>query len=142
MKKYYANFFPVVIISSLVILGIAHAKQGAEKAAQQAAESWLALIDSGEYEESWETAAESFKAALSEDSWENMMESTRQPLGKLKSRKFKSATYTKSLPNAPEGEYVVIQYETSFENMKSAVETITPELCKDGRWRVAGYYIK
>ena len=40
------------------------------------------------------------------------------------------------------GEYVVIQFETSFENKKAAVETVTPMMDKDGIWRVSGYYIK
>jgi ribosomal protein S17E len=42
----------------------------------------------------------------------------------------------------PDGKYVVIKYDTSFENKKSAVETVTPMLDKDGKWRVAGYFIK
>ncbi len=47
-----------------------------------------------------------------------------------------------SLPGAPDGEYVVISYETSFTNKKSAIETVTPMLDKDGKWRVSGYFIK
>ena len=42
----------------------------------------------------------------------------------------------------PDGEYVVILYDTSFENKKSAVETVTQMIDKDGNWHVAGYYIK
>jgi hypothetical protein len=53
-----------------------------------------------------------------------------------------SKTYMTSLPGAPDGEYVVIKFETSFQNKKSAVETITPMREKDGKWRVSGYYIK
>jgi hypothetical protein len=64
------------------------------------------------------------------------------PLGKVLKRTIKSSQYATSLPGAPDGEYVVIQYETSFANKKSAVETITPMLDKDGKWRVSGYYIK
>jgi hypothetical protein len=45
-------------------------------------------------------------------------------------------------PGAPDGEYVVIQFETSFEKKKSSIETITPIKEKDGSWRVSGYYIK
>src|SRR3990172_8443962 len=45
-------------------------------------------------------------------------------------------------PGAPDGQYVVIQYETSFERKSSAIETITPIREKDGKWRVAGYYIR
>lgn len=43
---------------------------------------------------------------------------------------------------APDGEYVVIQFSASFANKKSALETITPMLGKDGKWRVSGYYMK
>jgi hypothetical protein len=57
-------------------------------------------------------------------------------------RELKSKQYTKTLPGAPDGEYVVIQYKTTFENKKSAIETVIPMLEKDGRWRVSGYYIK
>ena len=62
--------------------------------------------------------------------------------GALKSRTLKSATFARTLPGAPDGEYVVIQYETAFENKAAAVETITPMLDKDGSWRISGYYIK
>jgi hypothetical protein len=66
----------------------------------------------------------------------------RKPLGQLITRTLKSKTYATSLPGAPDGEYVVIQYATTFENKKSAIETITPMLDEDGKWRVSGYYIK
>jgi hypothetical protein len=35
----------------------------------------------------------------------------------MNSRKLKSATYKTSLPVAPDGQYVVIQYDSSFEHM-------------------------
>ena len=46
------------------------------------------------------------------------------------------------IPNAPDGEYVVIQFDTVFENKKEAIEKITPMLDPNGKWRVAGYFIK
>jgi hypothetical protein len=54
----------------------------------------------------------------------------------------RTKNYKTSLPGAPDGEYVVIQFGTSFENKKTAIETVTPMLDKDGKWRVSGYYIK
>ncbi len=52
--------------------------------------------------------------------------------------------YTSPLkwPTRPDGEYVVIQYESSFEHKQSAVETVTSMLDKDGTWRVSGYFIR
>ena len=114
----------------------------AEEKALQAANDWLKLVDDAEYAESWETAAELFKNALNQAQWEQAMSAVRKPLGNVKSRKLKSKQYATSLPGAPDGEYVVIQFDTSFENKKTSVETITPMLDKDGKWRVSGYFIK
>jgi hypothetical protein len=36
----------------------------------------------------------------------------------------------------------VIQFRASFENKKSAVETVTPMKDEDGQWRVSGYFMK
>jgi len=47
-----------------------------------------------------------------------------------------------SVPGGPDGQYVIIEFAASFENKKTAIETVTPMLEKDGVWRVAGYYIK
>jgi hypothetical protein len=71
-----------------------------------------------------------------------MARAVRGPLGNAVSRNLLSRQYTTTLPGAPDGEYVVIQYETSFENKKVAVETVTPMKDADGHWRVSGYYIK
>jgi hypothetical protein len=49
---------------------------------------------------------------------------------------------TTSLPGAPDGDYVVIRFATSFEKKKSAIETVTPMRERNGTWRVSGYYIK
>lgn len=118
--------------------------RGAENTEQavEAATQWLALIDQGQYSRSWQTAAVYFKAALTLAQWEQSLEAARKPLGKLITRKLKSARYMTSLPGAPDGHYVVITFETSFENKASAVESVTPMKDPDGQWRVSGYYIK
>ena len=62
---------------------------------------------------------------MTEDQWTQKVGPARQELGALVSRKVKSAKYLTSVPGAPDGEYVVIQYRSSFEHKKSAVETVT-----------------
>jgi len=119
-----------------------HSNQEAENAAAEPARAWLTLIDEGRYAESWDDAAPYFQNAVAREEWEKSLKAVRTPLGKAESRKLKSASYRTTLPGAPDGEYVIIQYSTSFEKKKSAIETVTPMLCKDGKWRVSGYYIK
>ena len=114
----------------------------AEAGALTAAETWIALVDNGQYAESWDEAAGFFRGAVPKEQWLQTMNAARKPFGKNISRKLKSKHYKTSLPGAPDGEYVVIQFKASFENKKSAIETITPMLDKDGTCRIAGYYMK
>lgn len=114
----------------------------AEQAAVTAAEKWLALVDIGNYAESWSEAASLFKSAISVQHWQASLEAAQAPLGKSVSRQLKSKQYAEELPGAPDGEYVIIEYETSFERKKNGQETITPMKDTDGEWRVSGYYIK
>ena len=69
------------------------------------------------------------------------MNASRGSYGALVSRKLKKAEYRTSLPGAPDGQYVVLQYDSSFEHKKAAVETVTPMKDADGVWRVSGYFI-
>jgi hypothetical protein len=113
-----------------------------EKAAQAGAEQWLALVDADNYAESWKQAATIFKQQLTAEQWEGEIKSVHSQTGKLVSRKFRTAEFTNSLPDAPEGDYVILRYDTSFENLKVATETVVPTKEKDGSWRVSGYLVK
>jgi hypothetical protein len=136
-------------VSFLVILALALSLASAmagspekEKAAVISAEKWLGLVDSQKYPESWKETAEYFRNAITQEQWKQSLQAVRKPLGKVITRKVKTKTYRTSLPGAPDGEYVVIEFDTSFDHKKSAMETVTPVLDKDGIWRVSGYYIK
>jgi len=126
----------------LLLCWAAVADQRAEEEALGVAETWLAFVDNGKYSESWETAAVLFRRAVSKEQWERALNATRKPFGRCTARTVKWRRYATSLPGAPDGEYVIIQYEASFENKKAAVETVTPMRDEDGNWRVSGYYIK
>ena len=113
-----------------------------EDAAQPPATEWLALVDAGKYVESWERMSSGFKKAVSKRKWKSTIEKVRKPLGKFISRKLKSVEYAKELPGAPEGEYVVLQYESAFERRPAAVEKVTLILGQDLTWRVSSYAVK
>lgn len=131
---------------TIVLLGFAGCNIAgnpeAEKAAIETAEQWLRLVDDGRYAESWASSADFFRGAVDEKEWVATMQSMRKPLGKNLSREVKSSRYLTQAPGAPDGEYVVIQFKASFENKKSAVETVTPMREENGEWRVSGYYME
>jgi Protein of unknown function (DUF4019) len=138
LQRSLISFFLVLFLFAAYAI----AGQSPEQSAQQAAESWLGLTDAGKYAESWNQAGEIFRSAITKDQWVKTIHAVRGPLGKLLSRSLRSAEFTTALPGAPDGQYVVIQYQTVFERKRAAIETITPMLENDGKWRVSGYYIK
>ncbi|MCW5980432.1 MAG: DUF4019 domain-containing protein [Bryobacteraceae bacterium] len=112
------------------------------QAAQQAAEPWVKLVDDAKYGESWDAASSLFKKGVARDKWAAMAKPVREPLGKVISRKLAHGEYSTDAPGVPDGEYVFLQFQTSFEKKKSAVETVVMALEPDGKWRAAGYFIK
>jgi Protein of unknown function (DUF4019) len=113
----------------------------AEQAARASTDAWLALIDQKRYADSWDAAAPIFQSAVSKEKWAEAAKAARSPLGDVVSRKFRAAEYKTSLPGAPDGEYVIVYYDTSFAQKATATESVTPAKATDGSWKVAGYFI-
>jgi len=135
----------MIVVLALFAAAAAYAEEPASDAevdaAVGAAGRWVTLVDAGKYQESYERSASIFRDAVTGAQWEEAALAARGPLGKVISRELMGAQLTTTLPGAPEGRYVVIQYRTSFEKKPSAVETVTP-MKDDGEWRISGYYIK
>lgn len=143
MEKRWAMLGALLaVLLNVVAVHAGPSNPAAVAQATKAADAWLKLVDAGDYKQSWESASSLFKNAITDDQWEQRVGAVREPLGKMVSRKLKAAHYATSLPGAPDGKYVVIRYASSFQNKKSAVETVTPMLDEDGEWRISGYYIK
>ncbi len=138
MRRALAIFSLALIITA----GLHAAAATREQVAQEAAQQWLSLVDAGNYAESWQNASSAFKHAISQQQWQDALTIVRRPLGKLEKRELKSAEYKTSLSGAPDGEYVVLIFNTVFENKKAAVETVTMTPEKNGEWRSIGYFIR
>src|SRR5450631_168551 len=139
------------ILKTLAALALAAAitalsAMGAEELdtapAMTAAQAWLTRVDAGSYGESWDESAAYFQEKVPKVQWQTSLDTKRTPLGGMVARKIRKATYARALPNAPEGEYVVIEFDTAFENLPQSTETVTSMRGKDGSWKVAGYLIK
>ena len=113
-----------------------------EVTAIQAAESWLALVDKEKYPESWEGLANLLKRNIEKEKWVDDLNRFRKPLGKLIERKLIDRQHVTDSSEAPGGEYLIFQYQTSFENRKPIVEVVSVIKDADGKWKTLGYFIK
>lgn len=112
-----------------------------EAAAESAARAWLSSVDGGEYVESWRTAGALFRNQLTPEAWAHAASGVRAPLGALRARSVKDVRYASSLPGVPDGEYVVLRFDSAFANKAVALETVTT-VSEEGGWRVVGYFIR
>jgi hypothetical protein len=128
----------LILILSLCISSFVWAH---ESSGSIAAKEWLQIVDAGKYIESWQKSDSLFQSQLSQNKWDSALKGVRTPLGKVKSRSELGAKEYASLPGVPKGEYLVIQFQTEFQNKTSATETLT--LSKSsGQWLPVGYFIK
>ena len=142
MKSRVVRFSMLIALASILGSGSILAQESSTKAAQTATEAWLSLIDNQNYAASWDAAARFFRTRVTQAQWQTAAQAARAPFGQLRSRTLKSATSTTTLPGAPDGEYVVFQFTTSFDQKAAAVETVTAVRESDGTWHVGGYFIK
>jgi hypothetical protein len=111
-------------------------------AAEKEAKTWLRLVDKGDYLASWKEAGEYFQKGISADKWGQTIYSGRAPLGQAISRQLATAKAHRTMPGAPDGEYYVLLFKSSFTSKRKALETVTLVKEPERGWRVVGYYVK
>ena len=99
-------------------------------------EAWLALLDTGDYARSWETAAPHFQRRQGKAEWVARLEKIRRPLGEVLSRKLGSMTQTVA------GTRWEANYETSFANQPAATEIVTYAKQADAKWLPTVYDVQ
>jgi hypothetical protein len=112
-----------------------------EQAAERQALGFLGYLDHGRFADSYAYTGMLIRAQLDKEAYAKQLEKARAGVGALLSRELVNASYATNLPGAPEGQYVVLNYNASFANRQQALETVTLAFAK-GYWRVSGYYIK
>lgn len=106
------------------------------------AQAFLAKIDTGDWAGSWNVAGDFIQSQVPVDGWSATVQPVREPLGAVTSRTLKSVEQTKQLPGAPEGDYEVLQFTTTFEaDDKVLTETLIMIRTEDG-FDVAGFFIR
>lgn len=138
----------LTILCSAVLLGLGFLQaedSDPKTAAVSAMEKWMHVIDEGKYAKSWKDAASSFQKAVTEEQWIQALNAARAPLGKVKSRELVSALHQTEIPTGNgemlKGDYVIAQFKSSYQNLFSALETVTFER-DNGEWKASGYFVK
>lgn len=102
---------------------------------------WLKLVDEKSYAESWQQGHVLFQAQLTDLMWEEALRKVREPLGLVINRVHSASNLIQQLPGMPDGNYVMMSFNTRFENKASSIETLTLSF-DNGVWKPIGYFIR
>ncbi len=113
-----------------------------DPAAEHVARAWLALADAGRIAESYAVASALFRRTLTVTSWSLEYSAVRACLGAVRRRVLAGARVTRRMVGAPEAEYRVFRFRTTFEGAARELdERVATMREADGQWRVVGYYV-
>jgi len=107
-----------------------------------ASTKWLALLDSGKMGEAWDVASPYLKKQVTRKRWVDGLRDMRKPFGKLQSRSPEKFARAHEMPDAPQGDYAIVEFQSTFAQGKRATEQIVWIFGSDEVWRVSGYYIR
>ena len=132
--RFFVASFPLLLLS----LSCASPLQLEQKAsAVPLAERWLSHLDSGEQELAWRELSSFTQRRYEKDVFLKLWFGAREPLGSVIKRSLDINWSTKAdfIPNAPDGTYWEVSFQTDFEHRKNAIEHL--ELVwEDGQWRL------
>ena len=100
--------------------------------------AWMAQIDAGQYNESYDAGCGEMHDKVPEDRWTNVLKALRGLYGPVLSRTQISHVYKPSGYQGSEGEFLIVTYDTSFAKLSPATEVVVLKW-EDGKWRGAGY---
>ncbi len=101
-------------------------------------QSWVGMIDSGDYDNSYNIASGEMHDKVKQDRWDIILKALRSPWGPLVNRQQLSHIYKPNGYEGTEGEFLIVTYQTAFKKM-DVVSEIVVLRWEDGKWRGAGY---
>ncbi len=136
--------FPILVVLMFTGTGLSIAQSeephaDAKQAAQDAAESWLALTDADAFDESWDEASSLLQERISLEEWARKGERLRDSIQAPSSRSLTAAEYRTSLARAPGGPFVILKYRSTFED--GQFEELILVVREEEAWKVAGYQV-
>jgi hypothetical protein len=141
-------FAPFLLSASLLLAGPVQAQVSTlspntsdtrATEAQAAASTWLASFDTGDGADNWLQSASVFKERVKQEDWEKKVDDQRTQFGRLKTRTLKGMGFTRQMDNAPDGEYFVMRYLSTYAKKDNVVEIVVPTRDRDGNWKIANY---
>ena len=99
-------------------------------------------LDQGQNDEPWQSMSALFQAFNDQARWKIRQQVIRASYGPLISREFKIVSDRTTFCLSPDGEYVIVQLGSSYQNKAEAIETVVLECSSGPACSIRGYIIQ
>ena len=119
-----------------------HAETWSNDALEEKAASYLKLLDLGQYEKAWHDMSALFHDFNNPLHWQKRQETIRNVYGASDTRRLHSIRYRQSYNLSPDGQYVVVQFNSSYQNKSETRETVVLDCSSNPQCSVREYIIQ
>ncbi|QHF44981.1 hypothetical protein PspS35_14765 [Pseudomonas sp. S35] len=103
------------------------------------ARAFLALLDAGTAQMTWPAVSPVLQAKTSQQVWVTSLKGLRLGLGSFQKREPVALGFIDQLPDAPAGNYAVIEFASTFAMTTVQEKVILRD--DDKHWGIAGYFV-
>lgn len=112
-----------------------------QEQAAAAARRYLALIDQGKYDETWNHAGPALQNMTNKFLWKNTLKLTHKAFGTPPSRELDGFGFTSQIEaDVPVGEYVLVQFKSPSGNTTTTEKVVMQKAA--GSWKIIGYFVE
>lgn len=132
--------FILIVVLFILSCSICSANFSFSQAIHQA-EQFISLVDNQDYQAAYNSASDIFKISTLEQGWIVERGRSDELLGHVLDRQLISVKARDSYPGLPDGDYLLVYFETRTERKAKAAEVLL--LTKESdRWAVCSYRLK
>lgn len=139
-KDYRALALTMTLLISIAIP--AGATLLSQTQAENRARRFLKQLDQGQSDESWQAMSALFQSINDQVSWKIRQQAIRVSYGSLLSRELKNVSYRTAFNLSPDGDYVITQFRSHYQNKAESIETVVLDCSSGPECSVREYVIQ
>ena len=120
----FFKFTVLLLALCLLFTGSGLAAEWSHDYALRHSHNFLKSLDDGRYEDALQSMSPLFNALNDSNQWIARQKALRDAYGAVISRSRQRLLQRENYVNSPDGDYVIVQYESVFINKSKAVETV------------------
>lgn len=134
-------FSLLFLVGSGAVAGESNLETSLPAAAGRVCREFTALMDQGQYRETYSLTAPMIQRFETEALWHGRMASERESMGLVRSRRLVQVKKAEGFADLPRGDYLLAVYETAFAAQPEAQEIVVLTPVKEG-YGLVGYRIR